>query len=170
MRRISLAPLFLITALGACGSAQPPAPPPIRPALAAILRETKFIPHDDYTGADTPEDQKPLRTAVDDAIRDINALPDPLDAGEVRSRLGRLLSETDEYATEDRDEVGRYAVRIWRAAGFKEDSGLFPVRTTAHSRGLNCVSATRWKAVWRIPLQNPAQAAVTAIWPTALAR
>jgi hypothetical protein len=127
MRRISLHALFLLTILVACGSAPPPVPPPNRPALAAILRETKFIPHGEYAGADTPEDQEPLRTAVNDAIRDISAMANPLDASDVRSRLDRLLSETDTFATEDRDEVGRYAVRVWRAAGFKEDSGLFPI-------------------------------------------
>jgi hypothetical protein len=54
-------------------------------------------------------------------------MANPLDASDVRSCLDRLLSETDTFATEDRDEVGRYAVRVWRAAGFKEDSGLFPI-------------------------------------------
>jgi len=54
-------------------------------------------------------------------------MPDPLDADKVRSRLNQLLSSTDMFATEDRDEVGRYVVRVWRAAGFKEDSGLFAV-------------------------------------------
>ena len=126
MHRIRLAAFFL-TALAACGSASPPEPPHNRPALVAILQETKFSPHGDYTGADTPEDQAPLRAAVDDTIRDVDAMPDPLEAGEVRSRLSQLLEKTDAFATEDRDEVGRYAVRIWRAAGFKEDSRLFPV-------------------------------------------
>ena len=124
MRRISLTALFVLTGLASRGSAPPP---PNRPDLAAILRETKFITHGNYTGADTPEDQEPLRTAVNDAVRDVSAMPDPLDAVEVRNRLDRLLSKTDMFATEDRDEVGRYAVRIWRAAGFKEESGLFPV-------------------------------------------
>jgi hypothetical protein len=68
MRRISLHALFLLTILVACGSAPPPVPPPNRPALAAILRETKFIPHGEYAGADTPEDQEPLRTAVNDGF------------------------------------------------------------------------------------------------------
>jgi hypothetical protein len=73
--------------------------------------------------------------AYDDTIRDIDAKRDPLDVSEVRRRLGQLTDQTNTFATEDRDEVGRYAVRIWRAAGFKEDSGLLPVgdvRALAH--------------------------------------
>lgn len=116
--------IALLSMLSACGSA---APPPDRPALAAILKETKFTPYGDYTGADTPEDRQPLQAKVDSAIKDISALPEPLEPDAVRRRLSALLDDTDLFATEDRDEVGRYAVRIWRAAGFKEDSGLFPV-------------------------------------------
>jgi hypothetical protein len=86
---------------------------PDRPALLALLRETKFEPHGEYTGVDTPEDRKPLQAAVDSAIADIRTMPDPL--------------RKDPYATEDRDEADRYAIRIWRAAGFREESGLFPV-------------------------------------------
>jgi hypothetical protein len=112
-------------AIAGCGSAAPP--PPERPALSSLLHEKKFEPHGDYTGADTPEDQPPLQAAVDGAIKDISALPDPLDKEAVRSRLSKLMDDTDLYATEDRDEVGRYAIRIWRAAGFREESHLFPV-------------------------------------------
>ena len=103
------------------------APPPERPALASLLHEKKFEPHGDYTGADTPEDQRPLQSAVDDAIKDVSALPDPLNKEAVRNRLAKLIDDTDLYATEDRDEVSRYAIRIWRAAGFREESYLFPV-------------------------------------------
>ncbi|RST31582.1 hypothetical protein HMF7854_12610 [Sphingomonas ginkgonis] len=123
--RLHLLTVACLFALSSCGSAAPPAPQ--RPALAAILRETKFTPHGDYTGADTPEDREPLQDAVDSAIRDIGRLPEPLTENAVRSRLSMLLDHTDLYATEDRDEVGRYAVRIWRAAGFKSESRLFPV-------------------------------------------
>ena len=111
-------------AIAGCGSA---APPPERPALASLLHEKKFEPHGDYTGADTPEDQQPLQAAVDNAIKDVSALPDPLNKGAVRGRLAKLIDDTDLYATEDRDEVGRYAIRIWRAAGFRDESHLFPV-------------------------------------------
>jgi len=123
--RLHLLTAACLFALSSCGSAAPP--PPERPALAAILKETKFTAHGDYTGADTPEDRQPLQDAVDAAIKDIRTLPEPLDKDAVRSRLSALINQTDLYATEDRDEVGRYAVRIWRAAGFHEDSGLFPV-------------------------------------------
>jgi hypothetical protein len=117
---VALASLFLAS----CGSAQPPVE---RPALTALLHEKKFEPHGFYTGADTPEDQQPLQTAVDGAITDIGSLPDPLNKDAVRTRLAKLIDDTDLYATEDRDEVGRYAIRIWRAAGFNEESRLFPV-------------------------------------------
>ncbi len=115
------------------GCAPVPAPPE-RPALALLLTETKFLPRDDYTGADTPEDLKPLQEAVNKAIDDIRAMPEPLDEVAVRGRLSRLLKDTDLFATEDRDEVGRYAIRTWRAAGFKDESGLFRV---ADDRVLN---------------------------------
>ena len=113
-----------VLAIAGCGSA---APPPERPDLASLLHEKKFEPHGDYTGADTPEDQQPLQMAVDNAIKDVSALPDPLNAEAVRGRLAKLIDDTDLYATEDRDEVGRYAVRIWRAAGFRDESHLFQV-------------------------------------------
>ena len=117
-----LALAFLV--VSACSSASPP---PERPALTALLNEKKFEPHGFYTGADTPEDQMPLQAAVDKAIEDIRALPEPLSKAAVRMRLEKLIAETDLYATEDRDEVGRYSIRIWRAAGFTEESGLFAV-------------------------------------------
>lgn len=123
--RLHLFTAACLFALSDCGNAAPPSPE--RPALAAILKEAKFTPHGDYTAADTAEDRQPLQDAVDSAIRDISRLPEPLDEDAVRSRLSALLDQTDLYATEDRDEVGRYAVRIWRAAGFKKESGLFPV-------------------------------------------
>lgn len=116
--------IAVLLASEGCGTA---APPPERPALAALLQEKKFEPHGYYTGADTPEDQQPLQEAVDRAIRDVSALPEPLDSGAVRGRLSKLIADTDLYATEDRDEVGRYAIRIWRAAGFRDESRIFPV-------------------------------------------
>lgn len=118
--RLAFAFLFV----AACGSASPP---PDRPALGALLQEKKFEPHGFYTGADTPEDLKPLRSAVDGAIKDISALPEPLDKEAVRARLNKLIDDTDLFATEDREEVGRYAIRIWRAAGFNEESRLYRV-------------------------------------------
>lgn len=54
-------------------------------------------------------------------------MPEPLVELAVRARLARLLSDTDSFATEDRDEVGRYAIRTRRAAGFKGESRLFGV-------------------------------------------
>ncbi len=118
--------LLALVLLGACSEAASPPPPP-RPALAALLAEPKFQPDEFYTGADTPEDRAPLETAVNDTVREISALPEPLDKDDVRDRLTDMIEHTDLFATEDRDQVYRYAIRIWRAAGFKEESRLFPV-------------------------------------------
>ena len=92
-------------------------PPPARPALIKLLQQPKFEPYGYYTGADTPEDRKPLEGAVNEAIEDIRLMPDPVDKEAVRKRLDLLLDQTGSFATEDRDEVGRYAIRIWRALG-----------------------------------------------------
>jgi hypothetical protein len=118
--------VMLALLLAACGNTPYPPPRP-RPALQAMLAEKKFQPSGYYMGADTPEDQKPLQEAVDSAIRDIAMLPDPLDKEAVRARLARLLSDVDSFATEDRDQTGRYAIRIWHAVGFREESRLFPM-------------------------------------------
>jgi len=80
-----------------------------------------------YTGVDTPEDQRPLEAIVDGAIRDVSALPEPLSKEAVRSRLASMVDDADGYATEDREQVYKYAVRTWRAAGFKDESHLLPV-------------------------------------------
>jgi hypothetical protein len=101
------------------------APPPERPELTQLLKQSKFEPYGNYTGADAPEDRKPLQEAVDAAIVDIRTMPDPLDKEAVRQRLSSLLSQVGMFATEDRDEVGRYAIRIWRALGFKDQTRLF---------------------------------------------
>ena len=87
----------------------------------------KFSPHDGYMGADAPEDRAPLQAEVDKAIKDIAEMPNPLVADTVRNRLLDLISSVNWYATEDREEVGRYAIRIWRAAGFNRESGLFQI-------------------------------------------
>jgi hypothetical protein len=116
----------LMVLLAACSNAATPPPPP-RPSLQALLLEKKFQPSALYTGVDTPEDQRPLESAVNDAVKDINALPEPLEKQAVLGRLSKLIDDTDSFATEDRDQVYRYAARIWQAAGFKEQSRLFAV-------------------------------------------
>src|SRR5687767_845764 len=121
--------LFPIIALmlAGCGSVTAPPPPP-RPALQELLAEKKFQPIEVfYTGVDTPEDQAPLEQAVDSAIEDVTAMPEPLDKRTALSRLSKLIDDTDSFATEDREEVYRYVVRIWRAAGFQEETNLFGV-------------------------------------------
>jgi hypothetical protein len=48
-------------------------------------------------------------------------------ADTVRSRLRELIDDVDLFVTEDRDQTYIYAVRIWRAAGFTEESEILPV-------------------------------------------
>jgi hypothetical protein len=122
MTHISSYAVAVLLFAGGCSEAPPP---PARPALVALLQQPKFEPYGYYTGADTPEDRKPLQDAIDRAIEDIRAMPDPIDKDVVRKRLIDLLDQTGSFATEDRDEVGRYAVHIWRALGFKEETQLF---------------------------------------------
>ena len=119
LQTVVLLLVFVAACGGACSAAQG--------ALNALLSEQKFEPHGLYAGADTPEDREPLQKAVDNAISDIDRLPSPLNEDAVRRRLSRLIEETGLYATEDREEVARYAIRIWRAAGFTSESHLFPV-------------------------------------------
>jgi hypothetical protein len=115
--------MFLLAA--ACGGA---ASPPPNSALSALLAERKFQPSACYTGADTPADQPALEDAVDNAIRDVAALPSPAESTAVRGRLQRLIRDVEGFATEDRDEAYRYAIRIWRAAGQRGESHLFAMR------------------------------------------
>ena len=96
------------------------------PALVALLKEPKFQADAYYTGVDLPEDQAPLEDAVNNAINDSSTMADPLDPHVVRRRLRQLVSDVDLFATADRDRAYVYAIRIWRAAGFRENSDLFP--------------------------------------------
>jgi hypothetical protein len=57
----------------------------------------------------------------------MTSFPAPADSTHVRTRLRKLVADVDTFATEDREQVYRYVVRIWRAAGFTEPSNLFPV-------------------------------------------
>jgi len=116
--------LLLFAIAAACAGAAP-SPPSSNRALASLLAEPKFAPGRCYTGADTPEDRPALEAAVDRAISDVAALPAPVDRRAVHDRLERLIREVDGFATEDRDQAYRYAVRIWRAAGLHGESRLF---------------------------------------------
>jgi hypothetical protein len=102
--------------------------------LESLRKERKFAPTWSYTGPDTPQDGKRLVALVNAAIDDVMAMPAPL-ADTVRSRLRRLIDDVDLFATEDRDQTYIYAIRIWRAAGFTEESGLFPVPDERILRG-----------------------------------
>ncbi len=62
-------------------------------------------------------------------------MPKPLAASAVRSRLQKLIDDVDLFATEDRDQTCIYAIRIWRAAGFTEESKLLPVAANPILRG-----------------------------------
>lgn len=120
--RARLVALALLT----LGCAGPERVPMHNPALIALLNEAKFQPDQHYTGVDLPEDQAPLEAAVNGAIRDIGTMADPVDADDVRRRLRQLVSDVDLFATADRDRAYIYAIRIWRAAGFRQNSDLFP--------------------------------------------
>jgi hypothetical protein len=104
-------------------------------ALQELRNERKFTPTELYTGPDTPEDGPQLIALVDAAIDDVIAMPRPLVANIVRRRLQRLIDDVDLFAAEDREQAYIYAIRIWRAAGFAEDSRLFPVGDDRVLRG-----------------------------------
>ena len=95
------------------------------PDFDALRSERKFQPDHFYTGADTPEDEPKLIALVNDTIDDISGMARPLDAEAVRARLRMLGDDVDLFATEDRERTYHYMIRIWRAAGFDEESGLF---------------------------------------------
>jgi hypothetical protein len=94
--------------------------------LAKLRQQAKFQPTPCYTGVDVPEDLASLTSAVNSAIADIANQPQPRDPLHVKRRLEQLMQEVDLFATEDREEAYRYVIRIWRAAGMKSESGLFP--------------------------------------------
>ena len=100
---------------------------PISRQLESLRQEPKFEPEGYYTGPDTPEDGQLLIALVNDAIDDVVAIPKPRDPNKARDRLAKLMQDVDFFATEDREQAYRYAIRLWRAAGFSEESGLFPV-------------------------------------------
>jgi hypothetical protein len=102
--------------------------------LESLRKERKFAPTELYTGPD-PGDANQLVALVNAAIDDVMAMPQPYLAETVRGRLQKLIDDVDLLATEDRDQTYIYAIRIWRAAGFTEESGLFPVSDERVLRG-----------------------------------
>ena len=78
--------------------------------------------------ADTPEDGLKLGALVNDAIDDVLSWPAPIGRDQLRTRLRKLAKDVDFFATEDREETYRYAIKIWRAAGFLEESDIFDGR------------------------------------------
>jgi hypothetical protein len=84
-----------------------------------------------YVGPDTPEDGLALTALVNATIDDVYSLRRPIDGTQIRKRLRKLADDVDLYATEDREQAYRYVIRIWRAAGFAEDSELFDISDEA---------------------------------------
>ena len=94
-------------------------------ALTALRNEAKFQPNKYYTGPDTPEDAPALTKAVNRTIDEVLSWPTPVDPTKLRNQLKKLIRNVDGFATEDRDETYRYAIRIWRRAGFADETKLF---------------------------------------------
>ena len=92
--------------------------------LVALLAAPKFEADAFYIGVDMPEDRAPLTKIVNDAVRDVIAMPEPRDAVRVRRRLALSLVSLDVFATQDRGHALMYLVLAWRAAGFLPESGL----------------------------------------------
>ena len=92
--------------------------------LPALLAAAKFEADGYYSGADTPADRAGLTKIVDDAVRDLIAMAEPRDAGQVRARLGQAVTALGGFAAEDREHGQMYLVLAWRAAGFAAESGL----------------------------------------------
>jgi hypothetical protein len=92
--------------------------------LVALLAAPKFEADAFDPGVDMPEDRAPLTKIVNDAVRDVIAMPEPRDAVRVRWRLALSLVSLDVFATQDRGHALMYLVLAWRAAGFLPESGL----------------------------------------------
>ena len=99
---------------------------PLPPRLEVLRQAPKFTPGEVYAGPERPGDGPKLVALVDEAIDDIAALPRPLDPERVRARLETLIDDVLFFTPADREQTYRYAVRIWRAAGFEGESKLFP--------------------------------------------
>jgi hypothetical protein len=95
--------------------------------LPELLAAPKFEPDGYYAGVDAPEDKSPLTTIINDAVRDVIAMPAPRDQIPVRLRLQQAVQQLRDFVTEDREHGYMYLVLAWRAAGFQTESGLFPV-------------------------------------------
>ncbi len=95
--------------------------------LPALLAAPKFEPDAYYTGVDMAADKAPLTKIVNDALRDLIALPVPRDPSLARQRLLLAVLAVDKFATEDREQAHIYLVLAWRTAGFLSESGLAPV-------------------------------------------
>lgn len=95
--------------------------------LPALLAAPKFEPDAFYKGVNEPADKAPLTKAINDAIRDLIAMPEPRDPARARQRLSLAYLAVDEFADRDRKQAAIYLVLAWRTAGFVGESGLLPV-------------------------------------------
>ena len=66
----------------------------------------------------------PLATLANAAIDDVIAMPVPREKVVLQMRLQLLLEDTKVFSAAQRQKAAHYAVKIWRAAGFTEESGL----------------------------------------------
>ncbi len=95
------------------------------PTLDTLLAAPKFEATPLYSGVDSPEDKPALAAIINQAIRDIQQLPQPRDPARVRKRLTAVIDNVETFATADRQAAYRYCIQIWRAAGPTEPSQLF---------------------------------------------
>ena len=123
-RILAIALALLLTA---CSDPEPEGAKdaPISPQLESLRQEPKFGPEGYYLGAGAPGDRPALVAIVNEMIDDVAAMPEPRDPDEVRDRIRRLERDVWLFMTEDRERAYYYAVRLWRAAGFTEESELF---------------------------------------------
>lgn len=96
-------------------------------SLDELLEKNKFQPTSMYTGPTSSKEKRILNDIVNDAIIYIQRLEEPRNPALVRNRLQGLLLQVDYFETADRDQTYIYAIQIWRAAGFSEESGLFDI-------------------------------------------
>lgn len=95
--------------------------------LPELLAVVKFEPDGYYPGVAVPGSRAQLVKIVDDAVRDVIAMPEPRDQIPVRLRLEQAVKLLEGFAPADREHGHVYLVLAWRAAGFQGESGLAPV-------------------------------------------
>jgi hypothetical protein len=97
-----------------------------QPVFAVGLKEDATL-ESLRTGSSKTDEAGQVATLIDETIDDVIAMPAPRDKIVLQMRLRILLDETRLLPSERRQQVAKYAVRIWRAAGFTENSSLLSV-------------------------------------------